>query len=253
VHNDRELRIYLAVRTDLALGRMELAAQSARATWFALRAAARRGDPAFGLYDLDLQPKIGLRAKTEGVLARAEDEARAAGLSTGVARLADGRAAVLGIGPVCRAALPSFVGKLQLLADAGPEAPSACQDVEFRDAIWLFVREDAGIPYGKLAAQAGHGLWGAAGSAFGSDDLEAWHAAGAPVVARELPDLPAMELLYAEAEALGLPSSFVVDAGRTVFARPTPTVVGIGPCPVERLPQSAMAFLGGERPAAEPR
>ncbi len=243
MNEESELRIYIAVRADLGLGRLDLAAQAARATWFALRSAAGRGDASFASYDADLQPKIGVRAKTEGVLERAEREARLAGLSTGVARLPDGTPAAVGIGPVCRAALPAFVAKLQLLGDAGPEAAAPARCDLPGEAVWLFVREDAEIPYGKLAAQAGHGLWGAVAPVLEGAAVQAWHAAGAPVVVREVPDLQAMERVFGDARAAGLPSSFVIDAGRTVFGKPTPTVVGIGPCAMDCLPENALSLL----------
>ena len=35
----------------------------------------------------------------------------------------------------------------------------------------------------------------------------------------------------------GLPSAYIVDAGRTEFEGPTPTVVGIGPCRFDELPE----------------
>ena len=236
-----ELRIYLVVRSDLALPRLVLAEVAARATWAAAEAGMRVADPRLRAYDNDVQAKIGLRVKSEGHLLRAAREAEAAGIPCGMVESAPGVPAAVGIGPVRRADLPRFVGGLQMLGDAAPEGPgpeAAVPADPEAEAVFLLVREDAGIPYGKLVPQAGHGLWAAVSRTFAHDAaaVERWHAAGSPVRVAEVSDLPAMEAAHRAADRAGLVSALIVDAGRTVFGRPTETVVGIGPCLPADLP-----------------
>jgi peptidyl-tRNA hydrolase len=249
-----ELRVYILVRTDIAVPRLALASLSARATWAALRMAARTAPERLSAYDDAAQPKIALRVKSEGHLARALVEARAAGLPAELVHSSEGIPAALGIGPVLRTELPGFVAKQQLLSDEPP--PGAGVDGILLPgglAVWLLARDI--VPYGKLAAQAGHGLWSSVSGLLRSGDplVDEWEDAGTAVNTLAVQDLSALEEVYRDARRQGLPASFIVDEGRTVFKGPTPTVVGIGPCLLVSLPESAMRLSGRETQAMRPR
>jgi peptidyl-tRNA hydrolase len=151
----------------------------------------------------------------------------------------------VGIGPVLRHELPLFVAKLQLLGDVAPVGiADASLPLPSDPAVWILVRRDAAITYGKLVAQAGHGLWApvAKGLRRKPGAIHAWNDAGAAVAAAWVGDLDAMTHAHEAAISDGLASGFIVDEGRTVFAgRPTPTVVGIGPCHRADLPAEVLA------------
>ena len=253
---DEETRVYIIVRTDLELGRLALAAAASRAVWAVLSLASRDCPDRLLVYDEAMQPKIGKRSRTEGHLRRALAESLAAGLPAALVHGLDGQAEAVAVGPVRRSELPVFVEKLQLLPDGEPEGAAeepAAEEQDPGEAVWLFVRDDAQIPYGKLAAQAGHGLWGAVGAILrsGTGELDEWNRTGARVHVHAIPDLDAMELVYRAAVECGLGASFIVDAGRTVFNGPTPTVAAVGPCLREHLPEAVLPFLqaGPARPS----
>ena len=238
---ETELRLYMVVRSDLALTRSALAEISARTTWRTLMSAMAEQPARFDGYDAAAQPKIGLRVKSPGHLERALRECLEAGLPATLVTAAPGVPAAVGIGPVSRSELPPFVAKLQMLPDApnpeGAEVPRAPAGAS-GPKLWLVVRRDAEIPFGKLAAQAGHGAWGALGAARHSAAglVGLWDASGSPVAVLDVDDLPGLHAAFQAARAADLPAAFITDAGRTVFGRPTSTVVGIGPCEEKDLP-----------------
>lgn len=121
-----------------------------------------------------------------------------------------------------------------------PADPDVTVDKDTELRMWLVVRTDIDIPRPKLAAQAGHGYaaalrkaqamrWGTA-AAYMSGSGQA-----KIVVAAKNED--ALKRAFQECEAAGIPAVIVKDEGRTVFAEPTLTVVGIGPCLRDELPK----------------
>lgn len=239
----REQRLYFVLRRDLAPARGTLCRLAAQATWLTLARAKETTPERYNAYSLAAQPKIALRARDRKTMERAI--AAVSGLPHALIRACDGSGLLLGIGPAARDELPGFVDRLQMLSDdtahAQADGPApAPQDT----SLWLFVRKDAGIPYGKLVAQAGHGAFGAIARTLDRDppEIARWVDVGLPVVVKEVTDRVALEGAHHTAAAAGLAAAFIVDAGRTVFSEPTPTVVGVGPCRTDQIPAALAAF-----------
>lgn len=248
---ENEARLYLAVRSDVDFGREGLVRLAAWATWEVLRAAHDNAPERFAAYDAAQQPKISVRLKNSGVAMKSRADAEAAGIPAFSAGVDGFEQAVVAVGPVARRDLPKTIRSLQMLGDEPAEGlpfvdtAALSPPDDATPAVWLAVREDAGIPYGKIAAQAGHGAWGALGPLLASKDpiLDAWEAAGCPVGVLWLPDLGAMHSANSACEAAGINAAFIVDAGRTVYAgKPTPTLIGIGPCAARDLPEELAAL-----------
>lgn len=240
---EAERRLYFVLRRDFPISAGSLARLAAQVTWRTLVAALEQDAPRYLGYDESAQPKIALRARDLKQMERAIAETRA--LPQGIVNGPDGSPLLLGFGPVSREEMPPFIRKLQVLACDAPSEPAAIELVPqgFAGAtLWLIVRADAGIPYGKLAAQAGHGAFGVlAGLARSTPwHISEWMADGYRVATKLVPDLASLADVHAAARQDDLPASFIIDAGRTVFAEPTPTVVGIGPCTAAHLPRSVL-------------
>lgn len=137
---------------------------------------------------------------------------------------------------------------------------------KFNDAKQvILIRKDLNMPAGKLGAQVAHaslacilqmGKWspriqfnegdGSAidGHAFeinlkaeGPDTaVHDWMTKSFPKITLEVKNENQLKRYYDEAVAAGLPASWIVDAGRTIFdGVPTPTCVGIGPASREQI------------------
>ena len=98
----------------------------------------------------------------------------------------------------------------------------------------LVVRSDLGMGHGKIAAQCGHAVLGAYQAALGEKPewVSAWESRGCAKVALKCDGEAAMDEIAAAAEAAGLPTYVVTDAGHTQVAPGSRTVLGIGPAPV---------------------
>ncbi len=249
-----EMRLYLVIRDDILHGRDGLSRLAGRATWSGME-GARAGFPERAdAYDRAVQPKIAVRVKNEGQLRRVLEEAHAAGLPAVGVDAAPGVPGAVCVGPVTRSELPAFLSKQRLLSDE--EREDAMPLEQPRDHLddlvtVLLARGDAGIPWGKLAAQAGHAtLASVAISGVFSDRPrpDDWTRGGMPMLYAEVPDLHAFDAAYASCR--GLPCARIVDAGRTVFAgEKTPTVIGIGPALLSDLPAEVRQWLPAERSA----
>ena len=137
---------------------------------------------------------------------------------------------------------------------------------KFNDAKQvILIRKDLNMPAGKLGAQVAHaslacilqmGKWspriqfnegdGSAidGHAFeinlkaeGPDTaVHDWMTKSFPKITLEVKNEAQLKRYYDEAVAAGLPASWIVDAGRTIFdGVPTPTCVGIGAASREQI------------------
>ena len=90
------------------------------------------------------------------------------------------------------------------------------------------------LPRGKMAAQVAHAAVGAFLSAPRQNQME-WLQQGMPkVVVQCASDEDLLDLL-SKAEAAGLPTMLVRDAGKTVVQAGTATCVGIGPDLADRI------------------
>lgn len=146
------------------------------------------------------------------------------------------------------------------------EAMQAGDKPKFNDAKQvILIRKDLQMPPGKLGAQVAHaslacilqmGKWSERiqfddtshqvtdGHAFeinlkaeGPDEaVHDWMTKSFPKITLEVKNEAQLKRYYDEAVTAGLPASWIVDAGRTVFnGVPTPTCVGIGPASREQI------------------
>lgn len=92
----------------------------------------------------------------------------------------------------------------------------------------IVVNAALGLPAGKMAAQVAHAALGAFLHA-DRDRQVGWLQAGMPKVVLRCADHEALMALCEAAEAAGLPTMLVRDAGRTVVEAGTATCVGVGP------------------------
>lgn len=138
-----------------------------------------------------------------------------------------------------------------------PECVKLVQEGEkpkFNDAKQvILIRKDLGMPAGKIGAQVAHasvacllqmGRWIQHNEGpfpdFKIDMTEEavynWMTKSFPKITLEVKNEAQLKRYYDEAVAAGLPASWIVDAGRTVFnGVPTPTCVGIGPASREAI------------------
>lgn len=145
-----------------------------------------------------------------------------------------------------------------------PECVKLVQEGEkpkFNDAKQvILIRKDLQMPAGKLGAQVAHaslacvlqlGTWDEKYEGCGKiahefdirlEDSEKdnavhnWLTKSFPKITLEVKNEAQLKRYYDEAVAVGLPASWIVDAGRTVFnGVPTPTCVGIGPASREAI------------------
>lgn len=93
----------------------------------------------------------------------------------------------------------------------------------------LVVRTDLAMGRGKIAAQAAHAAVAAVLADFGTKGTTAWLKEGQPKVVLRVPDVDALLAVCADAEASGLPTQRVEDAGRTQVSAGTVTCCAIGP------------------------
>lgn len=91
-----------------------------------------------------------------------------------------------------------------------------------------------GLPAGKLAAQVAHAAVGALLHADRKAQA-AWFEAGMPKIVLRCASPEALLAIAEKAEAAGLPTLLVRDAGRTVVQAGTATCVGIGPAPAAEI------------------
>lgn len=97
------------------------------------------------------------------------------------------------------------------------------------------VRTDLGMGEGKLAAQVGHASVDAALAAKRSGDFSAWKDDGQPKVVVGVSGVGELEEIEREARAANLPTTRVVDAGRTQLEPGTATCVAVGPAKASRI------------------
>lgn len=98
----------------------------------------------------------------------------------------------------------------------------------------IVVNQALNLPAGKMAAQVAHAAVGGFLRA-GREQQVSWLEHGMPKVVLRCVDEAALLDLAEQAQAAGLPTMLVHDAGRTVVASGTPTCVGIGPAEIARV------------------
>ncbi len=100
----------------------------------------------------------------------------------------------------------------------------------------ICVRTDLEMSKGKIAAQVGHAVLGAARVAarlpLASEWLKAWLYRAQAKITLKLDNEAMLDAVASAAADAGLPFMIIEDAGRTEVEPGTRTVVGIGPAPV---------------------
>ena len=94
----------------------------------------------------------------------------------------------------------------------------------------IVVNEALNLPPGKLAAQVAHA---AVGALVGAEPAmqRAWFENGMPKIVLRCGSPEELLAIADKAEAAGLPTLLIRDAGRTIVEAGTTTCVGIGPAP----------------------
>lgn len=113
--------------------------------------------------------------------------------------------------------------------------------------MWLVVRGDLEIPAPKLAGQSGHAFERLTSLIYetGGKLLETYQQYvrdNTPKIVVRCKNLAAMDRAKEECDAVGIANYRIVDAGRTVFSEPTPTVLALGPCYRSELPKFVERF-----------
>ena len=103
------------------------------------------------------------------------------------------------------------------------------KDEEYK--VVVLVRQDVKMSKGKTAAQACHAAVSCAIQAYRKrpSDFSSWDGAGQKVVCLKVPNKEELFQYKAIADAQGLITSVVQDAGRTEIEPGTITCMGIGP------------------------
>ncbi|XXQ37236.1 peptidyl-tRNA hydrolase [Plasmodiophora brassicae] len=118
--------------------------------------------------------------------------------------------------------------------------PPSYRSMKFsRCQMVLLVRKDLRMDKGKQCAQCAHATLGAYRRAVKHfpDALWAWETFGQAKIALQVPDEEDMMALKAKADAAGLCTYVVHDAGRTQVAAGSATVLAIGPAPKDAVDQ----------------
>lgn len=118
---NRELKMWLAIRTDVKMSPGKLAVQAAHAASGLTLLNVMDRHALFASYFANAMPKIAVQVASEGALARVAFEARAAGLPSylvtdaGRSEVPAGTMTVCAFGPAYRDDLPPFLKRLRLL------------------------------------------------------------------------------------------------------------------------------------------
>ncbi|KAJ2779639.1 hypothetical protein H4R18_003901 [Coemansia javaensis] len=108
-------KLVLVVRTDLAMGGAEVAAQCAQATLECYRQAQQAAPGVLGVWGHEGQAKVTVKCRGEDEIARLEVRAREAGLVAHLSASSSGSArTVLGVGPGPISVINSVTGSLKL-------------------------------------------------------------------------------------------------------------------------------------------
>lgn len=103
--------------------------------------------------------------------------------------------------------------------------------MEYKQVI--LVRHDLNLPKGKLAAQAAHASSEAVLRSLSDSEkkkaVKAWRIAGQKKVVLRVDSLEELHQYNQQAKDIGLVTALITDAGKTVIAPGTVTVLGIGP------------------------
>lgn len=98
----------------------------------------------------------------------------------------------------------------------------------------ILIRQDLKLPKGKACAQAAHASVEAV-LRCDEDIVSKWRKSGMAKIVLKVKSEEELVKLFQEAKVMGIASSLITDAGRTVVAPGTKTAVGIGPDEEEKI------------------
>lgn len=105
--------------------------------------------------------------------------------------------------------------------------------------MYCVMRTDLVMPVPKMLVQAGHAYMSSGIQAMGlnPDRFWQWFERSQAKIALRAKTLDALLRAQQECEAIAVPCALITDEGRTVFAAPTVTCLGIGPVLRAELPK----------------
>jgi hypothetical protein len=220
MEQNMEIRIYSIMREDIPMSRIEALTLHASGYVSLFKAinesrAIDGRDMAYG-YHPQIQPKLALRAKGEKDFRAAECSLTEAGIPYVVTKNEEGVPVCLHIVPSKRDDLPKEVSRLQLFSHLKHEQPSLpfihhVSTGMSGTPIAVAVVDFENVPLGKMLVQAGHAAWTAASLMTSVSALDV----------ALLPQETVYRFISEVEEARS--GGPIVDAGRTIFERPTTT------------------------------
>ena len=98
----------------------------------------------------------------------------------------------------------------------------------------ILVRMDLKMPKGKLATQVAHASVEAVLHS-SKEKVHEWWEEGMKKIVLKVVDLKELQKYQREAQAQGLKTAIITDAGKTFFEKPTVTCAAIGPDTEEKI------------------
>jgi peptidyl-tRNA hydrolase len=110
--------------------------------------------------------------------------------------------------------------------------------------VWVVVREDTGMSFGKAIAQTGHAFTTVYAITHHFDDTKAyqWLNSGQPKLSKRVKNEAKLLKAFDDCRAAGLVAVLVEDEARTEFTEKTFTAACVGPCLFEELPKSVKSL-----------
>jgi PTH2 family peptidyl-tRNA hydrolase len=127
----------------------------------------------------------------------------------------------------------------ELIKTGVVRGPGGKSDNELK--VWVIVREDTGMSFGKAIAQTGHAFTTVYAITHYFDDMKAykWLNSGQPKLSKRAKNKNELMKAFEACRAAGLVTVLVEDEGRTEFEGvKTVTAACVGPCLFEELPKA---------------
>jgi peptidyl-tRNA hydrolase len=120
--------------------------------------------------------------------------------------------------------------------------PGGKSDNELK--VWVIVREDTGMSFGKAIAQTGHAFTTTYAITHHFDDRKAyqWLNSGQPKLSKRVKNETKLLKTFEDCRTAGLVAVLVLDEGRTEFETETFTAACVGPCLFDELPKSVKSL-----------
>jgi peptidyl-tRNA hydrolase len=136
-------------------------------------------------------------------------------------------------GPISNNGLPKYIKEMQTYQDKEDlplyEMTSKNND-ETKEKVIMYIRNDIVFPIGKKVAQIGHGVFGFVNMDKSIENLESL--LELEIITENVSLKQLSEIREKIDNNKLLETTYIVDAGRTVFNEPTPTVMGLKSSPI---------------------